>query len=476
MIKDFAKRLIHAELEFTPTADQHILIDKLSEFITDANARILLLVKGYAGTGKTTTVSAFVKTMNKIKQKCILLAPTGRAAKVFSSYSGTNAYTIHKEIYIQKSSSDGFGVFVLSRNLHKNTVFIVDEASMIANQSSELSIFGSGRLLDDLISYVYSGINCRLILVGDTAQLPPVGINLSPALDEKVLQVYNIHVTEILLTEVLRQVEGSGILANATALRRQIETNTIVQPEFKLEKYNDIERLGGADLIETISDSYSKYGTDETIVVCRSNKRANRFNQGIRAQILGRDEEISVGDLLMVVKNNYFWITDNEQINFIANGDIVEVTRIKKYTQRYGFRFADVCIRFVDYRDIEIDAKIILDTLSIELAALSSEENKKLFYAIAEDFATVRSKKKRFEKIRNDPFFNALQVKFAYAVTCHKAQGGQWKSVFVDQGYITREMIDIEYLRWLYTALTRSSEKLYLVNFDKAFFHEPSGA
>lgn len=473
MLKDHISSLLKENLEYKPTPGQDKLFDKLSEFITNANVNEVLLIKGYAGTGKTTVVSSLVKTLKKVGLKSILLAPTGRAAKVLSSYSKKNAYTIHKKIYRQKSSKDGFGEFALDKNLHTDTFFIIDEASMISNQTYELSIFGSGRLLDDLIEYVYNGKKCKLILLGDTAQLPPVKFDISPALNKQVLQGFGKNVIEVYLTDVIRQAQNSGILFNATTLRNLISINDFSKENIliKLSGFKDISRLTGEDLIEEISNAYAQDGIEKTMIVCRSNKMANKYNQGIRNQILWREEEISVGDYLMVVKNNYYWIK-NDDINFIANGDIVEITRIHKYQERYGFRFADVSLRFVDYQDIEIDAKIMLNTLYIETASLTGEDNKKLFYSVLEDFSDISSKKKLYEMVKNDPFFNALQVKFAYAVTCHKAQGGQWKVVFVDQGFLTDDMLNLEYLRWLYTALTRSTEKLYLVNFGKQFFEE----
>ncbi len=482
MLKDHIASLLKENHDYKPTPGQDKLFDKLSEFINNTNDNQILLIKGYAGTGKTTVVSSLVKTLKKIELKSILLAPTGRAAKVLGSYSKENAYTIHKKIYRQKSSKDGLGEFVLDKNLHTNTFFIVDEASMISNQTYELSIFGSGRLLDDLIEYVYNGKKCKLILLGDTAQLPPVKFDISPALNKQVLQGFGKNVIEVYLTDVIRQSQNSGILFNATNLRNLIrlpvgKTGQMTD-DFSKEKilirlsgFKDISRLTGEDLIEEISNAYAQYGIEKTMIVCRSNKMANKYNQGIRNQILWREEEISVGDYLMVVKNNYYWIK-NDDINFIANGDIVEITRIHKYQERYGFRFADVSLRFVDYQDIEIDAKIMLNTLYIETASLTGEDNKKLFYSVLEDNNDVSIKKKRYEMVKDNPFFNALQVKFAYAVTCHKAQGGQWKVVFVDQGFLTDDMLNLEYLRWLYTALTRSTEKLYLVNFGKQFFKE----
>ena len=472
MLKNHIISILSEKLGFETTNSQKTLIDKLSEFIISNNNKEAFIIKGYAGTGKTTMVKTIVRTLNLFKLKSFLLAPTGRAAKVLSNYTGKSAYTIHKKIYRQKTSNDGFGDFSTDKNLHTDTIFIVDEASMISNQSYELSIFGTGRVLDDLVSYVYSGKNCKLILIGDTAQLPPVGLALSPALDEKEIEVYGLKTETVFLSDIVRQTKDSGILHNATIIRNQITNKIFTYPKIETKRFNDIERISGSELIEKLSEAYDRDGIEETMIVSRSNKRANKYNEGIRNQILWRESELAIGDLLMVVKNNYFWLTDNKEIDFIANGDIVEITRINKYQDLYGFRFADVTVRFLDYKDIEIDTKIILDTLTIETASLSSEENKKLFFKILEDFNDVKSKKKRYENVRENPFFNALQVKFAYAITCHKSQGGQWKNIFVDQGYITDELMNYEYLRWLYTAFTRPINKLYLVNFKKEFFNE----
>lgn len=471
MLKNHIADKIRGSLNFNPTDDQQDAIESLAEYLTQNDLDSLFLLKGYAGTGKTTLVSAVVTALAGMKINTVLLAPTGRAAKVLTQYSKKTAYTIHKKIYRQKSLTDGLGEFNLDRNLHQNTVFLVDEASMISNYSAEASVFGSGCLLDDLIEYVYNGKNCRLILIGDSAQLPPVGLDISPALDPRELEAcYNLEVKMHTLTQVVRQNEESGILMNATELRRKLNDDEEGFPSLSTDTYPDIYKITGADLIEEISSAHYKYGLEDTIVISRSNKRANRFNQGIRNTVLYREDEICSGDYLMVVKNNYFWTHDIEEMDFIANGDIVEIVRIHKYTEIYGFRYAEVTVRFPDYKDVEIDTMIMLDTLNMETASLGYEENKKLFFTIAEDYADIRAKKKKYEKVRDNKFFNALQVKFAYAVTCHKAQGGQWKAVFVDQGYVTDEMLNREYFRWLYTALTRASEKLYLVNFKKEFF------
>ena len=472
MIKDFLIQEITQELKFVPTEDQKLLISKMAELVSEPGNEKLMLIKGFAGTGKTSTISAFVRALKIFKRKCILMTPTGRAAKVFSMYSGEQAYTIHKVIYRQKSMNDGVGSYNLNKNLFTNAIFLIDEASMISNQSSEATIFGTGRLLDDIIEYVNGGINCKLILIGDTAQLPPVGNSLSPALDPEFLKIYGKKTEEIFLRQVIRQTEGSGILTNATNIRKSVDENSSIKPNFNIKGFNDIIRLPGDELIEAISESYSKKGIENTIIICRSNKQANKYNQGIRNMILGKESELCNGDLLMVVKNNYFWLPENEEASFIANGDIVEVLRVSKYYERYGYRFTDVTLRLIDYQNLEFDARIILDTLTIEAPALTQEDNKKLFYAVAEDYAEVSPKKKRLDKIKTDPFFNALQVKFGYAVTCHKAQGGQWENVFVDQGFVPEDQMDIEYLRWLYTAITRATDKLFLVNFNKTFFSE----
>lgn len=477
MVKNHIVDIIKGNLEYEPTSDQLKLLDQLADFVWDfTNPKAVqdqvFMVKGYAGTGKTTMVSALVKSLPALKLKSILLAPTGRAAKVLSGYANKTASTIHKKIYRQKAVKDGIGEFVLEKNLHRNTVFIVDEASMIANASGENSIFGSGRLLDDLFEYVYGGANCRIILVGDTAQLPPVGLAISPALDPKIIDSMGFEVKECILSNVVRQSKESGILYNATTIRNQVTDEKEGYPKLNLANFKDIRRISGADLIEELETCYSKFGSENTMVVCRSNKRANKFNEGIRSTILWHEDELSIGDYLMVVKNNYYWLAENEteKTDFIANGDIVEVTRIGKYKELYGFRFANVSLRFLDYPELEIEANINMDTLSLETASLSGEQNNKLFFTVMEDYAMLRTKKARIKAVKENPYFNALQVKFSYAITCHKAQGGQWKAVFVDQGWLKEDMLNIEYLRWLYTAFTRPVERLYLVNFNDDFF------
>lgn len=473
MIKNHLKAILQQNLPFSPTSGQADLIDVLASYITSPEPDEIMLIKGYAGTGKTTMIRSLTQTLLSLKIRSILMAPTGRAAKVMAGYTNMSAFTIHKKIYRQKTTSDGMGKFVLNKNLYKNSYFIVDEASMISNELNENSVFGSGRLLDDLLEYVYSGENCKLVLVGDTAQLPPVGLSISPALESFTLEDYGFTVKMVELKDVVRQAEGSGILSNATHMRNLIQ-DYASEGFFpiEMENYADVERITGGDLIETISSCYDKYGFFDTTVVTRSNKRANLFNKGIRGSILYKENEIERGDLLMVVKNNYFWPDEDAKLDFIANGDIAEIMQIYGYEELYGFRFADVSLRFVDYEDVELDCKIFLETLSIETASFSYERNNELFHAVSEDYLDIRNKRERWKKIKENPHFNALQVKYAYALTCHKAQGGQWKAVFIDHGYLTEDMLDTEYYRWLYTAFTRPVEKLYLVNFDKGFFDD----
>ncbi|MDX2444142.1 MAG: AAA family ATPase [Bacteroidales bacterium] len=472
MLKNHIEKYLREYFEHDPTQGQDHLLKYLPDFLLRPDKDEILLLKGYAGTGKTSAMKAVVRTLSEFKLKSVLLAPTGRAAKVLSNLTGKQAYTIHKKIYRQKSAKDGFGTFVLDRNLHTDTFFIVDEASMISNTSLDSSIFGSGKLLEDLLYFVYEGNRCKLILIGDTAQLPPIGKELSPALERKELEYHNYDVQEFFFNEVVRQSSDSGILWNATLIRSEIENNSAKIPKLKLSDFSDINYITGTDFLETLSSSYDKFGLEESVVVVRSNKQANRYNSGIRNQILWREEEISVGDLMMVVKNNYFWMADNELIDFIANGDIFEILKIHTYTERYGLRFADIRMRLLDYGDTELDVKIMLDTLTMESASMPSEKNKELYFSVAEDYSDLKNKKKKFEAIRKDEYFNALQVKFSYAITCHKAQGGQWKNVFIDPGYFIQEMMNSEYLRWLYTAFTRATANLYLVNFNKLFLDE----
>ena len=463
---------IKTNFPFVPTKEQEISLDMIAQFILSCDDRKVFLLCGYAGTGKTSLVSALVRTMEQLGRNTVLLAPTGRAAKVFSSYSGRAAHTIHKHIYRQKSMLDN-SIFSLMENRAVNTLFIVDEASMVSNAG--VSNFGSGELLSDLIEFVYSGRGCSLLLLGDTAQLPPVGEELSPALSQAFLRSMFLSVSSMELTQVMRQLDGSGILQNATMLRRVIASGeTAMLPRIKLAGFADICRVRGEELIEAIEGCYSDVGIEETIVLCRSNKRANIYNEGIRRRILYREEELNRGDVLMVVKNNYYWREELgkvdksllEKIDFIANGDMAEVVYSGSHEEMYGFRFADVTLSFNDYEDCELDVKIMLGTLTSESPSLTRVESEALFSAVWDDYPEIKSKRKRMEEVRKNPYYNALQVKYGYAVTCHKAQGGQWKRVFLDQGFLTPDMAGPDYYRWLYTAFTRATEKLYLVNWS----------
>ena len=468
MINTYLGQQIKTNFPYKPTFEQENIVKSLANFLFSQETDSLFLLKGYAGTGKTSLLGALVKTLDQLEQKCILLAPTGRAAKVFSHYAGHAAYTIHKKIYRQKSFSNELDNFSINDNLHQHTLFIVDESSMIANEGLAGTMFGTGRLLDNLIQYVYSGHGCRLMLVGDTAQLPPVGEEESPALAVEVLKGYGLKVYEGMLTEVVRQLSDSGILWNATELRRYISMEDFYAfPSIRVEGFPDVKVISGNELIEVISECYEQVGMDETMVVCRSNKRANIYNKGIRNTILYREEELESGDWLMVAKNNYFWTEGSKDIDFIANGDVAVVRRVHREREMYGFRFADATLRFPDYDDMELEVKLLLDTLHTDTPALPKEMNDKLFYSILEDYADITVKRERMKKMKIDPCYNALQVKYAYAVTCHKAQGGQWKRVFLDQGYMTEEMLSPDYFRWLYTAFTRATETLYLVNWPK---------
>jgi exodeoxyribonuclease-5 len=469
MRKENIYTLLEKNLGYIPTSDQSDCMQLLAGFVADNTNDVIFLLTGYAGTGKTSVIASLVSTLTTLRQKSVLLAPTGRAAKVLRSYTGKEAYTIHRKIYRQKSATDGVGKFVLDKNLHKETYFIVDESSMIPDESSEGSMFGSGRLLEDLLEYVYTGTDCKLILVGDVAQLPPVGSIVSPALDTGVLRETGFALQTFELHQVIRQSEGSGILMNATAVRQQVSDGDLSVPELSLDGYNDIERLSGTDLIDRLSEAYDRCGTDGAIVVVNSNNLANRYNQGIRNRVFFREEEISTGDIIMVVKNNYYWLKDDENTSFIANGDIAEVRRIRKFEEMYGMRFADMTLWFRD-TDLELDARVMLDTLMMGTPSLSAEKSRELYFAVLADHPGIRSKRKQFEAVRDDPYYNALQIKFAYAVTCHKSQGGQWERVFIDQGMFNRQEPTIDYLRWFYTALTRATEKVYLINFPDSWF------
>ncbi|UKJ09055.1 ATP-dependent DNA helicase [Solitalea lacus] len=457
---------------YQPTFQQQELFRGLDEFLIRRNNDSAFIVRGYAGTGKTTVVSALVKLLPKYKLKSVLLAPTGRAAKVISSYAGKEAFTIHKKIYRKRDASSPVSGFTRAINPHTDTIFIVDEASMISNQQAEGPDLYGQNLLTDLLEYVFNQKNCKLILVGDTAQLPPVGLNYSPALDKEYLQSnYHLDVTEVELTDVLRQQLESGILENATRIRELIRDEIETFPQIVTKGYTDTFRMTGEKMIEGLNYAYDKYGIEDTLIITRSNKSANLFNQQIRGRILYREEEISTGDYLMVVRNNYFWLPQESNHAFIANGDIARIKRIKGTSDLYGFRFAEVTLEFPDYPDEqELTCKILLDTLSSESPNLNSSDSKRLYETISEDYKHIVNKRERAQKLKEDPYYNALQVKFAYAVTCHKAQGGQWKAVFVDQGYLTEEMVNTDFLRWLYTAVSRSTQELFFVNFVNQFF------
>ena len=468
MIKNHLVQQIKENFPYQPTLEQEKVIKSLSDFLFLPKNETVFLLKGYAGTGKTSLFSALVKTLDQLQQKCVLLAPTGRAAKVFASYAGHPAYTIHKKIYRQQTVAADMGSFSLNDNLAKHTLFIVDEASMISNLGLTGSAFGTGCLLDDLINFVYSGEGCRLMLMGDTAQLPPVGEELSPALFADALRGYGLQVFEEMLTQVVRQGQESGILWNATVLRQLITSgDTFSLPKIKIEGFADIKVLPGNELITQLEECYQRDGEDETIVVCRSNKRANIYNNGIRSQILWRESELEGGDRLMVAKNNYFWTQHHSQIDFIANGEMAVVRRLRNERRLYGFRFADVSLLFPDYADVEVEATVLMDTLHSESPSLTKEENERLFNEVLEDYADISQKRDRLKKLKEDAYYNALQVKYAYAITCHKAQGGQWKNVFLDQGYMPEESLTPDYFQWLYTAFTRATGTLYLVNYPK---------
>ncbi len=478
MIIDELKYKILQQFGFPPTQEQAHALEVFAEFLTDRDSHAVMILRGSAGTGKTTLSGAIVRTLKEIRQKVMLLAPTGRAAKVFSLNSGSPAYTIHRRIYREKSFSGVEGQFNLNDNLYTDTLFMVDEASMIANMGLGGMSFGSGCLLDDLVHFVYQGRNDRLLLIGDKAQLPPVGEEESPALHAAILEGYGLKVYECDLNEVLRQSEESGILYNATMIRQMITHDDITQlPKIHFAGYSDIKPMPGAELIEALADSYHHVGLDDTIVVTRSNKRANVFNQGIRNMVLDREEELSQGDILMIVKNNYYWMEEERKSNnklrsneipaFLANGDRAKVLKVRRRIDLYGFRFATLLLQFPDYGNYELEATVLLDTLTSEAPALTHEQQEQLFHQIEEDYLDFPLKADRMKAIRQDQFFNALQVKFAYAVTCHKAQGGQWAHVYVDQGYMTDDMLNPDYIHWLYTAFTRATEMLYLVNWPE---------
>ncbi len=464
MLSNFFVQKTLENFSHIPTEQQQHVLEKLGEFLCSHNNDSLFVLEGYAGTGKSSLVGAVVKTMVQLQQKTVLLAPSGRAAKVLASYADQPAYTIHKKIYRQKIFSNEPTGFVLADNLHKHTLFIVDEASMIPNDGLDSFSFGSGRLLDDLFRYVYSGEGCRLFLIGDSAQLPPVSQSDSPGLNPNILKGFVSEVYKGMLTQVVRQEEMSGILLNATHLRESLTTgNTNSYPKLITGRLPDVTVVKGDELLDTLNEAYDRDGIEETLVISRSNKRAGIFNSGIRNRILYREEEITSGDLLIVAKNNYYWGKELKEIDFIANGDLMEVLRIRRIRELYGFRFCDLSVRFPDY-ELETELMILLDTLSDESPGLSKELNDKLFYSILEDYADIPGKREKMKKMKDDPFYNVVQVKYAYALTCHKAQGGQWKNIFVDLSYVPESYLGIDFYRWLYTAFTRATQHLYLVN------------
>ena len=494
MIIEELKYQILQQFGFPPTAEQAHALDVFARFMTDRNPQAVMIMRGSAGTGKTSLSGAIVRTLKAIRQKVMLLAPTGRAAKVFSLGSGSPAYTIHRRIYREKAFSGVDGQFNLNDNLYADTLFMVDEASMIANLGLGGTTFGSGCLLDDLVHFVYQGHNDRLLLIGDKAQLPPIGEEESPALNAAMLEGYGLSVYECDLNEVLRQSQESGILFNATRIRQMITHDDITQlPKIRFAGFSDIKEMPGSELIEALGDSYHHAGLDDTIVVTRSNKRANIFNNGIRNMVLDREEELESGDIIMIVKNNYYW-TEKERGEekreerrvkseesgtyhsnippFLANGDRAKVLKVRRHIDLYGFHFATLLLRFPDYDNYELEATVLLDTLQSEAPALTREQQDQLFHRVEEDYQDVPLKADRMKAIRQDAYYNALQIKFAYAVTCHKAQGGQWAHVYVDQGYMTDDMLTPDYIHWLYTAFTRATEKLYLVNWPKTQVEE----
>lgn len=475
------EQLIFSLFPHEPTTGQRQACSELVSFLYDSDPCSTFLLRGYAGTGKTSLVSALIKAAPYLRIKTLLLAPTGRAAKVLSNYSGKQAYTIHKKIYHTITDGSGMPHTVLAKNKYSYTLFIVDEASMISAIAEEGGYVGRRSLLEDLTTFVREGSHCRLMLIGDSAQLPPVGSSDSPALSTEYLEhSFDLKVYQAELTEVVRQEKQSGILSNATMLRRMIMEDDYAEegrrPHFMLDDFDDVVRLHGSDLEETLNREYSEGTLDDVVFICRSNKRANLYNQSIRNRILFREDEVGTGDYLMVVKNNYYWLDEDSEMGFIANGDIVEVVSARNYEELYGFHFVDVSLRFVDYPDMEtLDCKILLETLHSESASLTREETQKLYTEVLADYADLPTKAEQLNAMRQNPYYNALQVKFSYALTCHKTQGGQWPVVFVDQGYLSDEDIDRNYLRWLYTAVTRSTQKLYLLNFSDDFFQEGKG-
>ena len=465
-------KLLHQNFLFQPTVKQNLFFQKIADFLIATSNDEIFVLKGYAGTGKTTIISTVINHLEAINMKCVLLAPTGRAAKVISNYSGKPAYTIHKRIYFPKKSKSGGVSFTLQQNKFKDTIFIVDESSMISDTSQDSKLYENGSLLDDLFFYVEAGKNCKLLLVGDTAQLPPVNMTISPALDINTLSLhYQKNVQHIELDEVMRQAETSGILYNATQLRELLDSHFIDTFQFNLSGFKDIVRLqDGYDIQDAIQGAYDNYGLEDTVFIVRSNKRANQYNQQIRTSILSKENELSTGDYLMVVKNNYFWLKEESEAGFIANGDIIEILEIRKIQELYGFKFATVKIRMVDYpNQAPFDTILMLDTITSESPSLTYEQSNQLYQEVLLDYEDERQQYKKLQKVKENEYFNALQVKFSYAITCHKSQGGQWKTVFVEQPYLP-DGIDLDYVRWLYTAITRAQEKLYLIGFKDEYF------
>ena len=470
--------LIKKDLNYQPTPEQEHVLTVFSQFLADRNPRSVMVLRGSAGTGKTTLAAAMVSTLHRLGQKLTLMAPTGRAAKVFSLHSNLPAYTIHRRIYREKNYTGIGGIFNLNDNRYRRMLFVVDEASMIGSRPTAGDItFGTASLLDDLIQYVYSGDGCRLLLIGDNAQLPPVGETEAPALNTAVLKGYGLKVWECSLASVLRQSQFSGILYNATQIRALI--NEPVLPRIRLWSFTDVQRIPGDELIESLATSYMEAGIDDTIVLTRSNKRANVYNQGIRASVLDREEALCTGDMGMMVKNNYFYTLSTQQDGkdggaFLANGDRAKILRVRHFRSFYGFQFADVCLQFPDYDEAEIEATVIMDTLTSEAPALTREQNEQLWQSVMDDYQDLSLKTDRLKAMKADRYYNALQIKFAYAVTCHKAQGGQWQHVYIDQGYMTDDMLTPEYMHWLYTAFTRATRKVFLVNWPEKQI-EPEG-
>lgn len=467
-------KMLRQDFPFEPTSKQDIFFQMAADFVTGENPDEIFVLKGYAGTGKTTVTSALVNNLGAVNKKYVLLAPTGRAAKVIAGYSGKAAFTIHKKIYFPKKAATGGVMFSLMPNKHTNTIFIVDESSMISDSDSDSKMYQNGSLLDDLIEYVYTGKNCKLLLLGDTAQLPPVNSELSPALNiEGLAANYHMQIRSIEFDEVMRQAETSGILYNATQLRELLKEDFITEFKFDVSGFKDIMRLtDGYDIQDAIQSAYGKYSIEDTAFIVRSNKRANQYNQQIRMRILDKENELSVGDFLMVVKNNYFWLKESDVAGFVANGDIIEVLEIFSVKELYGFHFAKVKIRMIDYPDQHpLETVLLLDTLTSESPSLTYEQSNNLYQAVMEDYADERAQYRKLQRVKQNEYFNALQVKFSYAITCHKSQGGQWNTVFVEQPYLP-DGINRDYVRWLYTAMTRAREKLFLIGFGEEYFVE----